>query len=186
MWREFQLRVIRGVRRLISSKSSHLTSSHRVASHRIASPFFSSASSHLIPSYRTSSHLISSHRIASHRISFLLLSSVISFHLISSHPISSHLVLSDHCADDVPRSDEFWRSQKRSCKSRIQKCELCTTTNTASIGTQGRSNGAHMAQEFTINANRSNVRATIRNRLFTGMKEQVQMASNKLSRCCSS
>ena len=50
------------------------------------------------------------------------------------------------------------------------------STNTASIGTQGRSNGARVAQESTINANRPNVRATIRDCLFTGSIEQAQMA----------
>ena len=74
-------------------------------------------------------------------------------------------------------STEFWRSQKRSCRARIQECELCTITNTAPIGTKGRGNGARVAQEFTINANRSNVRATIRVRLFTKSIKQVQMAS---------
>ena len=47
-------------------------------------------------------------------------------------------------------STEFWRSHRKSCKSRTQECELCSTTNTASIGTQGRSNGAPVAQESEI------------------------------------
>ena len=88
-------------------------------------------------------------------------------------------------------STEFWRSHRKSCKSRIQECELCSTQTQvrselregATVHPWPKNLKSHMrgwiglGVVVIINTNRPNFRTTVRDRLFTCSMEQVQMAS---------
>ena len=181
------------------SLSSPLLSFHLIPSHSISSPLLSSLflSSHLIespliPSYLNSSPLLASHLISSHLASSHFISSpLLSSHLLSSPLISSCLVrrMRTRCpkirapSSGDPRRNRANHGFKNANCARPQTQLRLELREGAKVHAWRKNLKSHLRWRIgleviaTINANRSNVRATIRDRLFTGSIEQVQMAN---------